>query len=163
QAQREHKDLLVQVDSFRSAHGHRIENVLSADEFEKAVRKHFVLAESTTSIPSPATVRRARYWQSVPADLILADKEGKPYAVVRQLKERIPDAVAQVEKLRSSCSERDRTFRAVHQASGPARLAAARKALDYCEHHDLTIYEGPLLEECKQAAQESDPQNRSGD
>jgi serine protease Do len=163
QAEREHKDLLVQVDSARSAHGRRIEHVLSSDEFEKEVRKHFVLAESTSAIPSPATVRRARHWQSEPADLILADREGKPYAVVRLMKERIPDAVAQVNKLRSSRDERDRIFRAVHDASGSARLVAARKALDYCEHHDLTIYEGPQLEEGKEAAQESDPQNRSGD
>jgi S1-C subfamily serine protease len=163
QAQREHKDLLVQVDSYRPFRAHRIEPVLSSDEFEKQVRRHFVLAQSTSSIPAPATVRKARHWQSDPADLVLTDAEGKPYAVVRQLKERIPDAVAQIEKLRSARSERDGLFKAVRDASGPGRLAAARKALDYCEHHDLTIYEGPLLAEWREAAQKGDPKNTSGD
>jgi S1-C subfamily serine protease len=168
QAQRENKDLLVQVDSFRSPRAHRIEQVLSSDDFEKEVRKHFVLAQSTSLIPSPATAQKSRHWQInhadlIHADLILADAEGKPYAVVRQLKDRVADAVAQVDKLRSSRGERDRIFRSVSEAPGSGRLAAARKALDYCEHNDLTIYEGPLLEEWKETALERDPQNASGD
>jgi S1-C subfamily serine protease len=161
QAHREHKDLLVQVDSqFRFVH--RLERVLASDEFGKEVRKDFVLAQSTTTIPAPATIARARHGQNDPADLILADEDGKPYAVIRHLKERVPDAIAQVKHLRAKRTDRDHVLGMPKGASALARLTQARAALDYCERHDLTIYQGPQIEEWKIAAEECDPKNVAG-
>jgi S1-C subfamily serine protease len=160
QAVRERKELLVQVPGSYGFHENG--DLLSSRDFRMAVRPHFVLAQATSEIRQPQTVRGSRSWGGITYELVIADSAGKPYAVVDQLKEEPKEAAEQIAALRSVRDQLRRNLEAVDETPEPDRLKAARAALGFLEEHGLTAYQPKELERWLKLAETKDPKNADG-
>jgi S1-C subfamily serine protease len=109
---------------------------------------------------------------------VLTDADGRPYAVEYVYKPGTAEEyVGRLENAARSRVERDEMFAAVPNATGAAKLVAAREALDYLIRKiesptsrgdgtyvfDLREFYGPLLLEWRSLADTHDPDNKRGD
>jgi S1-C subfamily serine protease len=167
QAAQEHKDLLLQVApryDLNSLKRHLVpehtSDLLShSDDFRRRARAHFVLVQPQASWDPP---RSARFSKSSVSELplfILADAEGKPYAVAANLKIEPKEAVAQLARLRLTREKRDRLLEAAGDGKDEQKLRAAREALDFLDENELTGYYSSEIDKWAKSAAELDPKN----
>jgi S1-C subfamily serine protease len=94
--------------------------------------------------------------------VVLTDSDGRPYAVTGYEEGGAAAYVASLSQLADRRSERDELFAAVTAAEGPARLAAARKALGFLKEHALRRFYPKELASWAAMAEEIDPKNARG-
>jgi S1-C subfamily serine protease len=183
QAARDGKDILLVFDgSDWCGYSKRLaQQVLLTPTFRRRASEQFVLVfldfprgkEAQAKVQDAA--RNARLEKQFGVEgfptLILADAQGRPYAVTGYHEFGPEEYSAHLLKLQEIRIRRDTLLAAVGDARGAGQLAAARKALAFLfeadslagEHVDLLGQYGDLLDEWARLAGAHDPKNERGD
>lgn len=175
-AAKDKKDLLMFFDgsdwdgpSMRLAY-----EVLFKDDFRDAVRHNFVRvhvdfpqkAENKGKVQFPAQnaeLQKLYHAHNVPL-IVLADSQGRPYAYVNYEEGDAAGFGNQLIRLQKVRTDRDQLLFAVEQAEGPAKLAAAKTAMEFLQRVQLidAHFYGPMIAEWKKLADQLDPNNEHG-
>jgi S1-C subfamily serine protease len=94
--------------------------------------------------------------------LALADDDGRPYWLVRRFEDGFGSLATQLARWQENKVERDRMLATAAAGSTQERVAAAARAVEWFEEHDLWRFYGSEIGEWARLAERVDPENKSG-
>ena len=174
QAGREKKDLLIVFhgSDWSSPSMRLADEVLRRPEFHEGATRGFVFVNvdfphnqpARARVQDPARNQRLQdhYQIETFPQVVLADAEGRPYAVEGSLEGGANKYLSRLTTLQRIRVRRDEFFGRVEAATGVAKLAAAREALAFLQDADVLGFYEPLVESWSRLAAEYDSRNEQG-